>query len=193
MIFFLLSQWIFPQIEQKRVGLPGSWTQLIKSFRPFSIHMLHQGFDRELLLNFPDCTSPQCSTNLEGKADHSLALCFRIPKRPDQSRHATEITTQETYLFTLSWWIDRSFLISCRSVRPVFISYIFWFRDFSSKGRWNGWRKPSYQFYWRQILLLEYRSCKPTFRWAKSPMRANVFGKSALLFIQPGCLPGQQR
>ena len=47
--FFLLSQRIFPQIEQKRVGLPGSRTQL-KSFRPLSIYLLHQGFDRELLL-----------------------------------------------------------------------------------------------------------------------------------------------
>ena len=96
MIFFLLSQWIFPQIEQKRVGLPGSRTQL-KSFRPLSIYMLHQGFDRELPLpkNSPHRTGPQCSTNLEGKADHSLALRFRIPLRPDQGRHATKTNTQE--------------------------------------------------------------------------------------------------
>ena len=98
--FFLLSQRIFPQIEQKRVGLPESRTYL-KSFCPLSIYMLHQGFDRELPLpkNLPNRTGhgPQYSTNLEvWKADHSLALRFRIPFRPDQSRHATEITNKQS-------------------------------------------------------------------------------------------------
>ena len=154
-------------------------------------YMLHQGFDRELPLpqNLPHRTGPQYSTNLEvWNVDQSLALRFKILLRPDQSRQETEITNKQSLnseLMNIPKFLDFS--------SPVFNSYIFCFRDFSSKGKWNGWRKPSYQFYWRQILLLEYRSCEQTFRWAKSAMRANVFGKSALLFIQPGCLPGQQR
>ena len=98
MIFFLLSQRIFPQIVEKRVGLPESGTYL-KSFRPLSIYMLHQGFDRELPLpkNSPHRTGPQYSTNLEvWKADHSLALQFRTPLRPDQSRHATAISNKQS-------------------------------------------------------------------------------------------------
>ena len=98
--FFFHQKRIFPQIEQKRVGLPESRTYL-KSFRPLSICMLHQGFDRELPLpkNSPHRTGhgPQYSTNLKvWKADHSLALRFRIPLRPDQSRHATERTNKQS-------------------------------------------------------------------------------------------------
>ena len=69
MIFFFFHQKrIFPQIEQKRVGLPESRTYL-KSFRPLSIYMLHQGFDRELPLpkNSPHRTGPQYSTKLTWK------------------------------------------------------------------------------------------------------------------------------
>ena len=62
-------------------------------------YMLHQGFDRELPLpqKLPHRTGPQYSTNLEvRKKNHSLALRFRIPLRPDQSRHATEITNKQS-------------------------------------------------------------------------------------------------
>ena len=39
----------------------------------------------------------QYSKNLEvWKADHSLALRFRIPLRPDQSRHTTERTNKQS-------------------------------------------------------------------------------------------------
>ena len=61
--------------------------------------MLYQGFDRELPLpqNLPHRTGPQYSTNLEvWKVDQSLALRFRIPLRPDQSRQATEITNKQS-------------------------------------------------------------------------------------------------
>ena len=63
--------------------------------------MLHQGFDRELPLpkNSLHRTDhgPEYSTNLKvWKADHSLALRFRIPLRPDQSRHATERTNKQS-------------------------------------------------------------------------------------------------
>ena len=62
-------------------------------------YMLHQEFDRELPLpkKLPHRTGPQYSTNFEvWKVDHSLALQFRIPLRPDQSRHATEISNKQS-------------------------------------------------------------------------------------------------
>ena len=62
-------------------------------------YMLHQGFHRELPLpkNLPHRTGPQYSTNLEvWKVDHSLALWFRIPPWPDQSRRATKITNKQS-------------------------------------------------------------------------------------------------
>ena len=62
--------------------------------------MLHQGFARELPRpkNLHHRNGPQYSTNFEvWKADHSLALRFRIPLRPDQSRHATEITNKQSF------------------------------------------------------------------------------------------------
>ena len=96
----------------------------------------------------------QYSTNLEvWKADHSLALRFRIPLTPDQSRHATEITNKQS-LNSKTMNIPKFLDFSSqglgrvnRGFRPVFISHIYCFRDFSSKRRWNGWRKPSHQFY----------------------------------------------
>ena len=96
----------------------------------------------------------QYSTNLEvWKADHSLALRFRIPLRPDQSRHTTERTNKQSLnseLLNIPKFLDFSSQglgRVNRVFRPVFISHIFCFRDFSSKRRWNGWRNPSYQFY----------------------------------------------
>ena len=90
-------------------------------------YMLHQGFDRELRLpqNLPHRSGPQYSTNLEvWKVDQSLALRFRIPLRPDQSRQETEITNKQS--LTLSWWIYRSSLISRRRYLTViyFVSEI---------------------------------------------------------------------
>ena len=66
----------------------------------------------------------QYSTNLEvWKADHSLALRFRIPLRPnDQSRHATERTNKQSLnseLMNIPKFLD---LRSRHSVRPVLIS-----------------------------------------------------------------------
>ena len=62
-------------------------------------YMLHQGFDRELPLpkKLPHRTGSQSFNKLGSmEVDHSLALRFRIPLRPDQSRHATEISNKQS-------------------------------------------------------------------------------------------------